>query len=66
MDADGTCLDVTSLQLLGCFGCDPENSETDCGEVACGHIAERPGSPTPGQRCSIVNRDAIPAFGAAC
>jgi len=31
---------------------------------ACGY-AERSGSPTPGQRCSIVNRDAIPAFGAA-
>jgi hypothetical protein len=27
--------------------------------------AERPGSPTPGQWCSIVNRGAIPAFGAA-
>jgi hypothetical protein len=28
-------------------------------------FAERPGSPTPGQWCSIANRDAIPAFGAA-
>jgi hypothetical protein len=27
--------------------------------------AERPGSPAPGQWCPIVNRDAIPAFGAA-
>ena len=28
-------------------------------------VAERPGSPTPGRWCSIVNRDALPAFGAA-
>ncbi len=27
-------------------------------------FAERPGSPAPGQRCPIVNRDAITAFGA--
>ena len=27
-------------------------------------FAERPGSPVPGQRCPIVNRDAITAFGA--
>jgi len=28
-------------------------------------LGERSGSPTPGRRCPIVNRDAIPAFGAA-
>ncbi len=44
----------------------PHGRFKSCAAVLLGdaHTVERPGSPTPGQWCSIVNRDAIPAFGA--
>ena len=42
------------------------NRDPRAGEWWDVYCTERPGSPTPGQRCSIDNRDALPALAGAC